>query len=92
VDHSSPAANLNSRLRWVENAFRTENQHAPGARSNPAGPQQPVQTLQQAPAQPIAGAQDFKAAVLLMRKRMHAIHDEMAALDKELAEIESKMN
>jgi len=46
IDHSSPAANLNSRLRWVENAFKEQ-------------PQAPVQTrtqvqhapVQQAPAQ-----------------------------------------
>jgi hypothetical protein len=94
VDHSSPAANLNSRLRWVENAFKPENQPTQSQRPNPVN-QGAQATPQQAPVQaqqPIAGAQDFKAAVLLMRKRMLTIHEEMAALDKELAEIESKMN
>lgn len=59
--------------------------------------QRPVQQMQQAPAQAqapkpqIADAGDFKAAVILMRKRMQAIRAEMEALDKELAEIEQKM-
>ena len=84
IDHSSPAANLNSRLKWVETAFRN---------NEPA--QQPVQRAQIAqtvPAQQTSPqAADFKAAVDLMRKRLQNIHVEMEVLDKELAEIQQKM-
>jgi hypothetical protein len=85
VDHSSPAANLNSRLRWVENAFKAEGS------PQQAQQQQPQQQLQ-APKAPITGAADFKSAVTVMRKRMQAMHLELAELDKELAEIEQKMS
>jgi len=40
----------------------------------------------------MAGAQDFKSAVGILRKRMQAMHIELAELDKELAEIEQKMS
>jgi hypothetical protein len=90
IDHSSPAANLNSRLRWVENAFKAP---AP-AQQAPQQQQAPVQTSSQAavPAQhSIAAAPDLKTAVLLMRKRLLAIHEQIAAFDCELAEIEKKL-
>jgi hypothetical protein len=83
IDHSSPAANLNSRLKWVETAFKT---------GEPA--QQPMQRAQIAPtvsqtASPQAA--DFKLAVELMRKRLQNIHVEMETLDKELTEIQQRM-
>jgi len=86
VDHSSPAANLNSRLRWVENAFRAE------APSQTPSPNPAPQAQQQTQRMPMAGAQDFKSAVGILRKRMQAMHIELAELDKELAEIEQKMS
>ena len=84
IDHSSPAANLNSRLKWVETAFKT---------GEPS--QQPIQRAQIAQAVPTQTASpqaaDFKAAVDLMRKKLQLIHVEMEALDKELAEIQQRM-
>ena len=91
VDHSSPAANLNSRLRWVENAFKTEG--TPQPQQPQAQPQQPQhQGQSQAQKPTITSAADFKSAVTVMRKRMQAMHLELAELDKELAEIEQKMS
>jgi hypothetical protein len=85
IDHSSPAANLNSRLKWVETAFKT----------NEGGQAQPVQRAQIAQSVPTQTATpqaaDFKAAVELMRKRLQNIHVEMEVLDKELAEIQQRM-
>jgi hypothetical protein len=86
IDHSSPAANLNSRLRWVENAFKA-----------PAPAQAPQQAQQQAPTAPahaqqsIVAASDLKTAVGVMRKRLLSIHEQIAAFDCELAEIEKKI-
>jgi hypothetical protein len=96
IDHSSPAANLNSRLRWVENAFKAP---APAQAPQQSTQQQapaPVHAAQHAqapiPAQhSIAAAPDLKTAVLLMRKRLLFIHEQIAAFDCELAEIEKKL-
>jgi hypothetical protein len=94
IDHSSPAANLNSRLRWVENAFKTS---APAqVPQQQQAPQAPVQAAQHAqaamPAQhSIGSAPDLKTAVGLMRKRLLSIYEQMAAFDCELAEIEKKL-
>jgi hypothetical protein len=96
IDHSSPAANLNSRLRWVENAFKTS---APAQAPQQAQQQQAPQAPTQAhhaqapiPAQhSIAAAPDLKTAVVLMRKRLLSIHEQIAAFDCELAEIEKKL-
>jgi hypothetical protein len=85
IDHSSPAANLNSRLKWVETAFRTNEPAAqPVQQARPIQSQMPAQT-----ASPQAA--DFKAAVELMRKRLQNIHVEMETLDKELSDIQQRM-
>jgi hypothetical protein len=98
IDHSSPAANLNSRLRWVENAFKAPapNQ-APSQVQQQQAPQAPPQSAQ-APTQAavqaqnsIAAAPDLKTAVGVMRKRLLSIHEQIAAFDCELAEIEKKL-
>jgi hypothetical protein len=96
IDHSSPAANLNSRLRWVENAFK-----APAPTQMPQQAQQqqasqaPTQSAQNAQSIPvqhsIAAAPDLKTAVGLMRKRLLSIHEQLAAFDSELADIEKKL-
>ena len=92
IDHSSPAANLNSRLRWVENAFKQG-----AAPQQQAPPQQtPVQTAPQTQTaiplqQSIAAAPDLKTAITLMRKKLLSIHEQMATFDNELAEIEKKL-
>jgi hypothetical protein len=97
IDHSSPAANLNSRLRWVENAFKTSAPaQAPQQVQQQAPQATPVQAAQHAqaavPAQhSIAAAPDLKTAVVLMRKRLLSIHEQIAAFDSELAEIEKKL-
>jgi len=97
IDHSSPAANLNSRLRWVENAFKTSAPaQAPQQVQQQQAHQAPTQSAQHAPvqipAQPsIAAAPDLKTAVALMRKRLLSIHEQIAAFDCELAEIEKKL-
>lgn len=101
IDHSSPAANLNSRLRWVENAFKAPapTQAAPQQIQQQQAPQAPTQSAQAAqhaqvavPAQhSIAAAPDLKTAVVLMRKRLLSIHEQIAAFDNELAEIEKKL-
>jgi len=85
IDHSSPAANLNSRLRWVENAFKA---------TATTQAQQQVQQAPQAPVHPqhtTAASPDVKAAVTHMRKRLLSIHEQIAAFDCELAEIEKKL-
>ncbi len=94
IDHSSPAANLNSRLRWVENAFKQG--PAPQQQAPPQAQQAPVQAAPQQQAaiplqQSIAAAPDLKTALSLMRKRLLAIHEQMATFDGELAEIEKKL-
>jgi len=100
IDHSSPAANLNSRLRWVENAFKAPaTTQAPQQVQQQQAPQAPTQSAQPAqhaqvaiPAQnSIAAAPDLKTAVALMRKRLLSIHEQIAAFDCELAEIEKKL-
>ena len=100
IDHSSPAANLNSRLRWVENAFKAPaTTQAPQQVQQQQAPQAPMQSAQPAqhaqaaiPAQnSIAAAPDLKTAVALMRKRLLSIHEQIAAFDCELAEIEKKL-
>ena len=94
IDHSSPAANLNSRLRWVENAFKAP---APAQAPQQAQQQQAPPAQVQAPPQAvplqhsIAAAPDLKTAVALMRKRLLSIHEQIAAFDCELAEIEKKL-
>jgi hypothetical protein len=94
IDHSSPAANLNSRLRWVENAFKAPapNQ-APSQAQQQQAPQAPVQAPSQAVSaqHSIAAAPDLKTAVGVMRKRLLSIHEQIAAFDCELAEIEKKL-
>jgi hypothetical protein len=84
IDHSSPAANLNSRLKWVETAFRVEASQQPVQQARPLQNQMPTQTTS-------PHAADFKAAVELMRKRLQNIHVEMETLDKELTEIQQRM-
>ena len=84
IDHSSPAANLNSRLKWVETAFKQEAAAQPVQQARPIQSQMPAQT-----ASPHAA--DFKAAVELMRKRLQNIHVEMETLDKELSDIQQRM-
>ena len=97
IDHSSPAANLNSRLRWVENAFKSPAPaQAPQQVSQQQAPHVPAQSAQHAQAavpvqHSIAAAPDLKTAVLLMRKRLLSIHEQIAAFDSELAEIEKKL-
>lgn len=104
IDHSSPAANLNSRLRWVENAFKAPApvqaapQQAQQQQQTPQAPTQSAQPAQQQHAQAaipmqqsIAAAPDLKTAVGVMRKRLLSIHEQIAAFDCELAEIEKKL-
>lgn len=96
IDHSSPAANLNSRLRWVENAFKAPAPaQIPQQAQQQQAPQAPTQSAQNAQAMPaqhsIAAAPDLKTAVGLMRKRLLSIHEQLAAFDNELADIEKKL-
>lgn len=98
IDHSSPAANLNSRLRWVENAFKPAQapgqaqasvQHAPVRQA--ASTQQTQQPQSTVNTQSISQAPDLKAAISVMRKRLNSIHEQLAAMDCELAEIEARL-
>jgi len=107
IDHSSPQANLASRLKWVESAFKPENVRPP-LNHKMRAPEQMQQAQQAAPQVPqevaqvtqhanqvaqlaVASATDFKSAVELMRRRMQTLRSEMEQLDRELAEIHSKM-
>ncbi|MBN2251187.1 MAG: hypothetical protein JW724_03835 [Candidatus Altiarchaeota archaeon] len=85
IDHSSPAANLKSRLRWVETAFKTD-------QTTVVSPTQQTEEQQPQTQSQNSGTIDCKRAVSIMRKRMQNMRIELDQLDGELEEIEKRLS
>lgn len=75
TDSSSVAANLQSRLRWMETAFKKE---------------VPLRTAQQTPVRP-SNPEDFKGVFGSVRARLQNIISELQLFDKDLSDLEQKL-
>ena len=78
---SSPSANLASRLRWVETAFKKGEEPAQTVQALPQTPQ-PVQTPQSA---------DAKGALCAVRARLQILRQELDAIERDLSSLEQRI-